>query len=75
MSANNNTYQLNELDADWTLVLLNADGSEQGRSEYPAHEFAEQAALDFRVLGIAVSAQELACVDTSADGSAWMQRC
>ena len=48
MSANNNTYQLIELDADagWTLVLLNADGSEHGRSAYPAREFAERAALD-----------------------------
>ena len=71
------TYQLIELDADagWTLVLLNADGSEQGRSEYPAHEFAERAALDSCVLGIRVSAQELACVDASADGSAWLQLC
>ena len=71
------TYQLIELDADagWTLVLLNADGSEHGRSDYPAHEFAERAALDSRVLGIAVSAQALACVDASADGSAWLQIC
>ena len=71
----NTAYKVIEHAAGGTLILLNPDGSEHGRSEYPAHEFAERAALDSRVLGIAVSAQELTCVDASADGSAWMQIC
>ena len=71
----NTAYTVIEHAAGCTLILLNPDGSDQGRLEYPAHEFAERAKLDSRVWGIRVSAQALACVDASADGSARMQRC